>query len=79
MEYGYFFVRISRFPLTLDTIDILCLAYSNFCMKKKKKKLSVISNVNKNRRIRPKNIIRHNITILTNISNHCEQIGPENV
>ena len=29
-----FFVRIRRLLLTWDTIDISCLAYSNFCEKK---------------------------------------------
>ena len=37
--------------LTSDTIDILCLAYSDFCIKKSKQKLSMVSEGEKSRRI----------------------------
>ena len=31
---AYFFVRMRQYSLTSDTIDVLCLVYSNFCTKK---------------------------------------------
>ena len=54
-----------RFLLTLDTIDILCVLYLNFCtkdsiytplmcvhgLKQAKRKISIVSKLNKNRRI----------------------------
>ena len=30
-EYSIYFVRMRKFFFTLDTIDILCLVYLNFC------------------------------------------------
>ena len=50
-----FFVRMRRFLLTLNRFIHFCVANSNFLVKKmKKKKISIISKVYKNRDIRIK-------------------------
>ena len=45
-----FFAWMIRYLLTLDTIDILCLVYSNICAYKINK-MKIVINANNNRRI----------------------------
>ena len=41
LTYAYFVVGLHQFALTLDTIDILCLVYSNFLKKKIQQSVNV--------------------------------------